>query len=49
MEERGEVLGVPTGGPGEGRGGRTVEILNRRGEGGEYHKPKTVKYLFFRE
>ena len=45
VEERGEVVGDR----GEGRGGRTVEILNRRGEGGEYHKPKTVKYFFFQE
>ena len=41
-----ELLGYVLGDRGKGVGGRTVEILNRRGE---YFQPKIVQHLFYQQ
>ena len=41
-----ELLGYVLGDRGEGVGGRTVEVLNGRGE---YFQPKIVQHLFYQQ
>ena len=44
--EMAELLGYVIGDKGEGVGGKTVEILNSRGE---YFQPKIVKHVFYQQ